>query len=100
LLRPYLKTKPLTISIWLYFRPKLSTSTALAFFTDTILENADNGLIFLDFSKAFDTVDHGILLRKLKSFGLDNNSLNWFESYLTNRQQLENILLAIVEIIE
>jgi hypothetical protein len=76
----------------------------LAFFTDTILENADNGLItasvFLDFSKAFDTVDHGILLRKFKSFGLDNNSLNWFESYLTNRQQLENILLAIVEIIE
>ncbi|CAB4028489.1 Hypothetical predicted protein [Paramuricea clavata] len=71
------------------FRPKLSTSTALAFFTDTILDNADNGLItasvFLDFSKAFDTVDHAILLCKLKSFGLDNNSLNWFESYLTNR---------------
>ena len=77
------------------FRPKLSTSTALAFFTDTILDNADNGLItasvFLDFSKAFDTVDHAILLCKLKSFGLDNNSLNWFESYLTNRQQKTSI---------
>ena len=73
------------------FRPKLSTSTALAFFTDNILENADNGLvtasIFLDFSKAFDTVDHVILSRKLKSIGLDDNSLNWFKSYLTNRQQ-------------
>jgi hypothetical protein len=67
----------------------------LAFFTDTILDNADNGLItasvFLDFSKAFDMVDHAILLCKLKSFGLDNNSLNWFESYLTNRQQKTSI---------
>ena len=77
------------------FRPKLSTSTALAFFTDNILENADNGLvtasIFLDFSKAFDTVDHVILSRKLKSIGLDDKSLNWFKSYLTNRQQKTSI---------
>ena len=76
------------------YRPKLSTSSALAFFTDNILENADNGLvtdsIFLDFSKAFDTVDHVILSRKLKS-GLDDNSLNWFKSYLINRQQKTSI---------
>jgi hypothetical protein len=77
------------------FRPKLSTSTTLAFFNDTILDNADNGLItasvFLDFSKAFDTVDHAILLCKLKSLGLGYNSLNWFESYLTSRQQKKSI---------
>ena len=77
------------------FRPKLSTSTALAFFTDNILENADNGLItasvFLDFCKAIDTVDHAILLCKLKSVGLDNNSLNWFESYFSARQQVTSI---------
>ena len=77
------------------FRPKLSTSTALAFFTGNILENDDNGLItasvFLDFSKAFDTVDHAILVCKLKSVGLDENSLNWFESYLSSRQQVTSI---------
>ena len=77
------------------FRPKLSTSTALAFFTDNILDNADNGLVtasvFLDFSKAFDTVDHAILLRKLKSVGLDGNSLSWFHSYLTSRRQITSI---------
>ena len=77
------------------FRPKLSTSTALAFFTDSILDNADNGLItasvFLDSSKAFDTVDHNILLHKLKLIGLDSKSLNWFESYLSNRLQKTSI---------
>ena len=77
------------------FRPKLSTSTALAFFTDSILDNADNGLItasvFLDLSKAFDTVDHNILLPKLKLIGLDSKSLTWFESYLSNRLQKTSI---------
>ena len=67
----------------------------MAYFTDNILENADNGLItasvFLDFSKAFDTVDHAILLCKLKSVGLDDNSLNWFKSYLSSRQQVTSI---------
>ena len=57
-----------------------STDTALDFFSDNILKNVENGLVtasvFLDFSRALDTVDHLILLRKLKSFGLDNNSLN------------------------
>ena len=76
-------------------RPKLSTSTALAFFTDNILDNADSGLVtasvFLDFSKAFDTVDHAILLRKLKSVGLDDNSLSSFHSYLTSRRQITSI---------
>jgi retron-type reverse transcriptase len=79
------------------FRPKLSTSTALALFTDRILENNDNGhltaSVFLDLSKAFDTVDHAILLHKLRSVRLDDNSLRWFEfeSYLTSRQQITSI---------
>ena len=67
------------------FRPKLSTSTALAFFTDHIFDNANNGLltasVFLDFSKAFDTVDLAILLRKLKSVGLTD--LNYWIKLLS-----------------
>ena len=43
--------------------------------------------VFIDLSKAFDIVDHSILLKKLKFYGITDKNLAWFESYLSNRKQ-------------
>ena len=47
--------------------------------------------IFLDISKAFDTIDHNILLSKLCKCGIRGNTLNWFMNYLCNRYQFVSI---------
>ena len=43
--------------------------------------------IFLDLSKAFDTVNHNIVLEKLKAYGIQSENLKWFRSNLSNRKQ-------------
>ena len=60
---------------------------------DTLYENIDNGelngVVFLDIRKAFDSINHTILLHKMKvQFGITNVELDWFSSYLTNREQV------------
>jgi hypothetical protein len=47
--------------------------------------------IFLDFKKAFDTVQHDILLKKLNKYGVKGTALKWFKSYLSNRAQCVDI---------
>jgi hypothetical protein len=73
------------------FRAGHSTATALANITDDIYSNMDNGEItcsvLLDFSKAFDLVNHELLLRKLGSLNFSAKAIMFFRAYLSGRQQ-------------
>ena len=73
------------------FRPLHSTVTALLDITNEWYINIDNGLIntvlFLDLKKAFGTIDHSILISKMKLYGMLPKTLTWFCDYLLQRTQ-------------
>ena len=73
------------------FRAGRNTFTALKTFTEEIYNSLDSKhsllSIYIDFTKAFDTVRHDILLRKLQHYGVRGNINDWFRDYLSNRSQ-------------
>ena len=73
------------------FRALHSVLTSLLKCTNDWYLNIDKGkytaVVYIDLKKAFDTVDHDILLRKLNFCGLKGKELSWFRSYLTDRRQ-------------
>lgn len=78
------------------YRPCHSTETALLRVQNDLLRILDEGneafLILLDFSAAFDTIDHCLLLQRLeKRFGFSGTVISWFHSYLNNRTQCVKI---------
>ena len=77
------------------FRKSHSTQHATLDIINSIQTNMDKGLfscgIFLDLKKAFDTVDHNILLGKLQYYGFRGIINNWFSSYLSERKQTTEI---------
>ena len=77
------------------FVPKRSTSTNLAVYHTFVSAALDDGLqvdtVYTDFQKAFDTVDHPLLLHKLASWGFGGPLLTWLESYLSERVQIVKV---------
>ena len=73
------------------FRKNHSTQDAVTYFTACIRKGIDEdcvtAAVFVDFQKAFDTVNHQLLLKKLPGYGIKNHELGWFENYLTSRCQ-------------
>ena len=77
------------------FRSSRSTSMALMEVVEEITGCIDNKKhavgVFIDLKKAFDTIDHGLLLKKMERYGIRGTALEWLHSYITNRQQFVQI---------
>ena len=88
----YLETHSLLSRNQFGYRSKRSTQLATTLFLDNIRFEINKGklvgALFIDLSKAFDTIGHSILLNKLPASGIINKELMWFENYLFNRKHI------------
>ena len=88
---PFLQLHNILISDQYGFRKQHSTNLAVLNLFQHILENIEHGKycvgIFMDLSKAFNTIDHHIILQELYFYGVRGNAFNLFENYWTNRTQ-------------
>ena len=91
----YLTDKDILYKYQSGFRKNHSTDTSLSYLTNKILTGFDSGLltgmILIDLQKAFDTINHDILPKKMASLGFSNHSIKWFQSYLSGRRFPVNI---------
>jgi hypothetical protein len=91
-LRNYLESNNLLYQRQSGFREHHSCQSALTLLLDDWIAAIDNneivGSVFIDLSKAFDLVDHTILLKKLNMYNFSDFSLRWCESYLSSRKQI------------
>ena len=90
-LETFLNNKNIIYDLQFGFRQQYSTSHALINITEIIRKALDDGNIgcgvFVDLQKAFDTVDHQILLAKLNHYGICGVLNDWFKSYLPKHNQ-------------
>ena len=91
----HLKENNLLYGLQSGFRKSFSTETALIRLLDQLLfdldENRVSGLVLVDYRKAFDLIDHSILIKILYSYGIRGQFLELFESYFSDRSQCVNV---------
>ena len=91
----YLKSNNILCINQFGFRKNSHTSDAIIEFLDYVYSSLDekqsNIAVYLDFSRAFDTVKHEILMSRLQHNGIRGVMLNWFKSYLSNRKQYVSV---------
>ena len=87
----YLESRNILYPLQFGFRQKCLTNHALIQITESIDNNEFGCGIFIDLKKAFDTVNHSILLSKLNHYGVRGEAYDWFHSYLSNREKFECI---------